>query len=108
MQRLHCQWHQREREIALNLFGWLTCAKRSMRLHEIQGALSIDVDRALVDFDGRKLRIDIRDLCGAMISPLHGDRIELVHPTAKQLVGSQNRLRHAADCSLGTSSNLRG
>ena len=87
MQRLRIKWHHsREREAATQIFGWLTCAKRSLRLHEIQGALSIDVATSRVDFDARKLRQEIGDLCGAFISPLHDDRIELVHRTAKEQV----------------------
>lgn len=39
-----------------------------------------------INFDDRKLRFHISDVCGSLVQILRGDRIELVHNTAKLLV----------------------
>jgi hypothetical protein len=70
------------REIAMKLLGWITCSKRPFKWHEIQGALSIDTDEQHVD-DARRLCSDIRDICGTLVDILPGDRVQLVHGTAK-------------------------
>ena len=82
-----------EWETAHKLLGWTICAKRPLKWYEIQCAISIDVEEQTIDFDERKLRVDIRDLCGSLIHVQPGephaigvdarDRIELVHSTAK-------------------------
>jgi hypothetical protein len=50
---------------------------------EIQGAVSIDIERQTVDFEERSLALDIGELCGSLVEKLPGDRIELVHTSAK-------------------------
>lgn len=72
-----------EREIAKLLLGWAVCAKRPMKWHEIQGAISIDLREEYVDFDARRLRVSARDLCGSLLEIQPGDRVELVHRTAR-------------------------
>jgi hypothetical protein len=72
-----------EWKIAQKLLGWMVCAKRPLKWHEIQGAVSIDLEQQTMDFNDRKLRVHIRDLCGSLIQVSSGDRIELVHGTAK-------------------------
>jgi hypothetical protein len=73
----------KEWEIAQKLLGWMVCAKRPLKWHEIQGAVSMDLDGQTIDFDDRKLRTHIQELCGSLIQVLQGDRIELVHNTAR-------------------------
>jgi hypothetical protein len=75
-----------EWKIARKLLGWMICARRPLKWHEIQGAVSIDPVGQTVNFDDRKLRVHIRDLCGSLVQVLPGDRVELVHSTAKQSV----------------------
>ena len=72
--------------IAQKLLGWMVCARRPLKWHEIQGAVSIEPEHKTIAFDERKLRIHIRDLCGSLIQVLPGDRIEFVHNTAKMYV----------------------
>jgi hypothetical protein len=62
----------------------MVCAKRPLKWHEIQGAVSTDTIQQTICFDERRLRIHIRDLCGSLIDVLSGDRVELVHWTAKK------------------------
>jgi hypothetical protein len=73
-------------EMARELLGWMICARRPLKWHEIQGAISTDLVAQTVDFENRKLRLDIRELCGSLIQVLPGNRLELVHSTAKLLV----------------------
>jgi len=72
-----------EREITEKLLGWITCAKRPLKWHEIQGAVSIDMEDESIDFENRRLCTHVRDLCGSLIDVLPGDRVQLVHETAR-------------------------
>ena len=72
-----------ERVEAKKLLGWIVCAKRPLKWHEIQGAVSINLEEETVDFDVRRLRIDARDLCGSLLEVRPGHRVELVHGTAQ-------------------------
>jgi hypothetical protein len=69
----------------------VVCAKRPLKWLEIQGALAIDLVRGIVDFEGRCLRDDIKDLCGCLIE-IQDDTLELVHTTAKLFVPLQTLL----------------
>jgi hypothetical protein len=69
--------------IAQKLLGWMVCARRPLKWHEIQAAVSIEPVNQTIDFDERRLRVHIRELCGSLIQVLPGDRVELVHSTAK-------------------------
>jgi hypothetical protein len=68
------------------LLGWLVCAKRPLKWTEIQVALSIDLHSATqsheLDMD-LKLRDDVQELCGSLVQVLKGNRVELVHSTAR-------------------------
>lgn len=69
---------------AERILGWLICAKRPLKWHEIQGAISIDSRNQSVDFENRQLRVDSKDLCGSLVEVHRDETIELVHQTAKQ------------------------
>jgi hypothetical protein len=43
----------------------------------------MDLVAQTIAFDEWKLRVHIRDLCGSLIEVLPGDRVGLVHSTAK-------------------------
>lgn len=72
-----------EWKIAQKLLGWMVCARRPLKWHEIQAAVSMEPINQTIDFDERRLRVHIKDLCGSLIQVLPEDRIELVHSTAK-------------------------
>lgn len=72
----------------------MVCAKRPLNWREIQAAISLNPEYETFDFDKRKLRSDIQDYGGSLIQVLSGDRVELVHATAKMLV-NQNKSRVA-------------
>jgi hypothetical protein len=72
----------KEWEKAKHLLGYMVCAKRQLTWKEIQVALSIEVDEQTVDYEDRRLRTHIYDICGSLVL-LSGDRVQLVHSTAK-------------------------
>lgn len=72
-----------ERKKAHKLLGWMICAKRRLTWKEIQVALSIDVDEQTIEYDDRRLRKHIHDICGSLVL-LNGDRVSLVHSTARR------------------------
>ena len=80
-----------ERAIAKRLLGWVVCAKRPLKWHEIQGAVSIDLKEESVEFDARQLRVNARELCGSLLQIRPGDRVDLVHRTARMWVSCRER-----------------
>ena len=83
MSRISENSNSAEWEDVQKLLGWMICAKRPLKWGEIQGAVSIDPVEQTVEFDDRKLRFRIEDRCGSLVQVLPGDRVELVHHTAK-------------------------
>jgi hypothetical protein len=71
-----------EWEKTKKLLGWMICAKRQLTWKEMQVALSIDVDGQSIEYDDRRFRRHIHDVCGSLVL-LNGDRVSLVHSTAK-------------------------
>ncbi|KIV79744.1 hypothetical protein PV11_07289 [Exophiala sideris] len=68
---------------AQKILGLMICARRPLKWHEIQCALSTNVADGTVDFAQRRSRTHIREICGSLVNALSGDRLELVHSTAK-------------------------
>ena len=73
-------------EYTRKLLGWLVCSKRPLKWSEIQLALSINMDDLEMNEldEDRRLVDDPEDLCGSLVQLLKGNRIELVHSTARQ------------------------
>lgn len=72
------------RETAERLLGWIVHAKRPLKWHEIQGAISINLDIQDIQFESRKLRVDAKGLCGSLVEYRHSDdTVQLVHLTAR-------------------------
>lgn len=65
----------------------MVCAKRRLTWKEIQIALSIDIERQEIEYDARRLRKHIHDICGSLVL-VSGERVSLVHSTAKTYVSS--------------------
>lgn len=83
MQRIMNKSARAEREEALMILGWLVCAKRSLKMYELQTMKSIDLKRRAVQFDQRRFRVDLKDLCESLIDVREDGTIELVHLSAK-------------------------
>lgn len=73
-------------ESAKKLLGWLCVAKRRLTWKEIQVALSIDVENECIDHINRSLRDQMYQRCNSLVL-VTGDRVSLVHSTAKTYVG---------------------
>ncbi|MBE3048007.1 hypothetical protein IMZ48_36960, partial [Candidatus Bathyarchaeota archaeon] len=65
------------------LLGWLVCAKRPLKWHEMQSILAFDPDGGRVDFDNRMLRHNVRKYLGSLVHVLDGGHIRLIHSTAR-------------------------
>ncbi|OJJ43210.1 hypothetical protein ASPZODRAFT_103600 [Penicilliopsis zonata CBS 506.65] len=90
MSRMERDSSDDELKMARKLLGWMVCACRPMKWTEIQAVLSIYMDNEQIDFDSLKLRVHIRDICGSLVQVLPGERVELVHSTAKMHITGSN------------------
>ncbi|CAG8930839.1 unnamed protein product [Penicillium salamii] len=104
MERLNQDLSEDQLEYTELLLGWLVCSKRPMKWTEIQVALSIDLHSSVasheLDMD-LKLRDDVQELCGSLVQILEGNRVELVHSTAKLFIVQQSKINvSAAECDL--------
>lgn len=72
---------------ATKLLGWMVCAKRHLTWKEMQVALSIDVDNQMIEYENKRLRKHIHEICGSLIL-VYSDQVSFVHSTAKTYVGS--------------------
>ncbi|KAF4443951.1 Early growth response 1-B [Fusarium acutatum] len=88
------------------LFGWLICAKRPLRWHEMQAILCFDPDKLEIDFENNMLRQDMENYLGSIIHVLSGGYIRLIHSTARRyltlpcfirdtIYGAHQRSEHA-------------
>ncbi|KAL0931445.1 zinc finger protein [Colletotrichum truncatum] len=83
------------------LLGWLICAHRPLKWHEIQAILSFDPEAEVIDFDLKMIRADITDILGSLVQILPGDNIRLIHSTAKEyLVQTKDIDAKAVQCDL--------
>ena len=72
-------WH-----MAKLLMGWLVCAERPLKWHEMQAILSYDPVRQEVDFDNKMLRQNVKKYLGSLVHVLDGDHIRIIHSTARR------------------------
>ncbi|KAB5535360.1 hypothetical protein GE09DRAFT_358884 [Coniochaeta sp. 2T2.1] len=106
LERLKADYHGDESswEKAKTIFGWLACAKRPLKWHELQAAMSITVDeRGNTSFSYRmgKTAMEIQEMCGSLIQVLPGNRIEFIHQTAKRyIIENQSLDVRAIECDL--------
>ncbi|KAJ4267531.1 hypothetical protein NW762_003638 [Fusarium torreyae] len=68
------------------LFGWLVCAKRPLRWHEMQAILCFDREELKVDFENKMLRQEMEHYLGSIVHVLDGGHIRLIHTTARRHV----------------------
>ncbi|RSL89343.1 hypothetical protein CEP51_001245 [Fusarium floridanum] len=73
------------------LLGWLVCAKRSLKWHEIQILKSIDLDEESVEVERNKFRVAPKDLCESLVEIQPDGTLELVHVTAKYFLVKNKR-----------------
>ncbi|KAK2606449.1 hypothetical protein QQS21_003142 [Conoideocrella luteorostrata] len=70
-------------DMAKFLLSWLVCAKRPLKWHEMQAALSFDPNRQTVDFDNKMLRQNATKYLGSLVHVIDGDYIRIIHSTAR-------------------------
>ncbi|KAL9086589.1 MAG: hypothetical protein Q9165_007032 [Trypethelium subeluteriae] len=93
--------HPKLWKIATQLLGWMICAKRPLKWHEIQGAISINPEEQTIFKSEDILRVDVSELCGSLVQLLPGDRIELVHSTARIHIKNSEYVRATSvECDL--------
>jgi len=71
-------------QMAKLLLGWLVCAKRSLKWHEMQSILSYDPVNQRVDFDNKMLRQNAKKYLGSLVHVLDGGHIRIIHSTARR------------------------
>lgn len=70
-------------EATRTLLGWLICATRTLKWHEIQCAKAIDVDGQIVDWKKKRFRVGAKDLCGSLVEIRDDGTVDFVHNTAR-------------------------
>ncbi|MCJ1382347.1 hypothetical protein MMC17_005460 [Xylographa soralifera] len=80
------QGHKSKRNIsrAKLILELLTSAQRTIELHEIQGVLSINLEKRDIDFENRAYMDHLKVLCGPILEITETGIVALVHTTAKQ------------------------
>ncbi|KAK8059214.1 hypothetical protein PG996_009144 [Apiospora saccharicola] len=96
--------------ITRSILGWLAGARRPLHWHELQVALTIQLDDqgvANIDYDRDVLRADIRDMCGSLVHVVEdGDDIRLVFTHSSTRMHIRSQLKHEGldgndiDCDL--------
>ncbi|KAI0550332.1 putative zinc finger protein [Xylaria curta] len=71
------------KEDTLRLLGWLVCAKRPLKWHEIQGMNSINLDKQCVLLEHQRFMKSPKDLCASLVEIRPDGTLEFVHLTAK-------------------------
>lgn len=86
MERLKQDLSAEQFEYTQLLLGWIVCSKRPLKWTEIQVAFSINLD-SIDDWNELDMEVSLRDhiqeLCGSLVQVLKGDRVELVHSSAR-------------------------
>jgi hypothetical protein len=82
MERIYKNPIRAQRDDAMLLLGWLVCAKRPLKWHEVQVLKSINPDRGTVDFDRRSFLVSPKDLCQSLVEVRPDETVGLVHLTA--------------------------
>ncbi|CAN9219825.1 unnamed protein product [Alternaria alternata] len=87
----------------LELADALVCAKRRLTWKEMQVALSIDSERQAIDYENQRVRDHIYVTCGSLVL-VSGDRVYLVHSTAKTYITAITKDIHepSIECELAT------
>ena len=68
-------------KLALDL---IVTATRSVKVHDLQGALSIRIEDRSIEYGQRRSVKPLDELLGPMVEIHPDDKVALVHPTAKE------------------------
>ncbi|KAH7136884.1 hypothetical protein B0J13DRAFT_677676 [Dactylonectria estremocensis] len=99
IERLRTAVHANTWTEARKIFGWLAYAKRPLKWHELQAALSVNID----DYGGVevqdcniRLRESIQNVCGSLVHMPGGTSIDFIHQTAKEFIMKNENLHAKA------------
>ncbi|KAI3335699.1 putative zinc finger protein [Ustulina deusta] len=84
-------------EDTLRLLGWLVCAKRSLKWHEIQGMNSINLDEQSVALERQSFLKSPKDLCASLVETRPDGTLEFVHLTAKFFLFEEHYVNASAE-----------
>ena len=75
---------QANRHRAKLILESMVSARRPLKLHEIQGILSIRLDHRNIDFENRRCLLHLKELCGPIIEITADGTVDFVHSSAKK------------------------
>ncbi|KAF5575695.1 early growth response 1-B [Fusarium subglutinans] len=85
------------------LFGWLICAKRPLRWHEMQAITCFNPEQLKIDFENNMLRHDMEKYLGSIVRVLDGGHIHLIHSTARRyIIDNKHISEKQVQCQLTT------
>ena len=64
------------------LLGWLACARRPLKWHEIQGAITVNLNEGVISAK-QQFHEDCKDLCLSLVEITSDQTVTLVHSTTK-------------------------
>ncbi|KAF2664316.1 hypothetical protein BT63DRAFT_105847 [Microthyrium microscopicum] len=108
LSRLERQWKHTSRVWSqiTRLLGWMICAKRPLKRYELQCAFGLDLTDEHENLHCSEAIGSIGQLakkCGILIRELPGERLELVHNTARfYLVQTRYIMELDVECQLAT------
>lgn len=73
---------QRWKEVMLVL-GWLVCAKRPLKWHEIQCLKALNMDKECVDYSREKFLISPEELLDSLVVRREDGTVQFVHLSAR-------------------------
>ncbi|KAL2064449.1 hypothetical protein VTL71DRAFT_4943 [Oculimacula yallundae] len=91
---------KKARDEARRLLGWIVCAKRPLKSHEVQTMKSVNLEEGEIAFDRQRFRVDLKDLCESLIDVRADGSIELIHLTAKYYLLKEEFSGASEDMSL--------
>lgn len=62
----------------------LSCAKRKLYVHELQGMLSMNTTSCRIDFGKGRYRQHFKEICGPLVELYLDGTVDLAHQTVKE------------------------
>ena len=81
IQKLRTEANQNRAKLVLES---LLAARRPLKLHEIQGILSIRLAQRNIDLENRRCVLHLKELCGPIIEITSDGTVDFVHSSAKK------------------------
>ncbi|KAK5056111.1 hypothetical protein LTR84_012664 [Exophiala bonariae] len=93
---------QTRRNNIRKLLGWLACARRPLKWHEIQGANSVDLDHSVI-CPKQQFTEDCKELCLSLVEIAPDQTVTLVHSTTRPYLVHKGFFRMSEiECGMAT------